>query len=192
LSSTGSGASVFGFDAEQTDSYIKLINLRSRLYSPETGRFLTKDTWQGNYNRSLSLNRWIYVEDNSNNFVDPLGMAKRSCLFYFDGAGNTGNDTIGKPQNNFLSRLNEALHFQVKIVPIFPYGTSLSGEDMFSNVKDVVEPAANGRDAGVTTAKANQIWNYVVFGKEIAETVNLWGNCSFQGHANRSEVKLNF
>jgi hypothetical protein len=30
------------------------------------------------------------------------------------------------------------------------------------------------------------------YGKEIAETVNLWGNCSFQGPANRSEVKLNF
>jgi hypothetical protein len=33
LTSTGSGTSVFGFDGEQTDSYIKLIYLRSRMYA---------------------------------------------------------------------------------------------------------------------------------------------------------------
>ena len=34
LSNEGTGTSIYGFDAELTDSYIKLINLRSRLYDP--------------------------------------------------------------------------------------------------------------------------------------------------------------
>jgi hypothetical protein len=37
-----------------------LIDLRSRLYSPETGRFLTQDSWQGDYNRPATLNRWEF------------------------------------------------------------------------------------------------------------------------------------
>jgi RHS repeat-associated protein len=58
------------------DSYIKLINLRSRLYSPETGRFLTRDSWQGDCNRPLCLNRWNYTEGNPVNFTDPSGYIK--------------------------------------------------------------------------------------------------------------------
>ena len=62
LASAGEGNSSYGFTGEMQDSYIKLIYLRSRMYSPVTGRFLTKDSWQGNYTRPLSLNGWNYVE----------------------------------------------------------------------------------------------------------------------------------
>jgi RHS repeat-associated protein len=77
--SYGEGQSDYGFAAEFTDSYIKLIYLRSRMYSPGTGRFLTKDSWPGNYNRPLSLNRWNYVEGNPINLTDPSGQC------YIDG-----------------------------------------------------------------------------------------------------------
>jgi hypothetical protein len=48
------------------------------MYSTETGRFLTRDVWQGDYNRPLSLNKWNYVEGNPINRTDPSGMM--SCL----------------------------------------------------------------------------------------------------------------
>ncbi|MBK6647034.1 MAG: hypothetical protein IPG44_15035 [Anaerolineales bacterium] len=47
----------------------KLIYLRSRLYSPDTGRFLTKDSWLGDYNKPLSLNRWHYTNGNPVNYT---------------------------------------------------------------------------------------------------------------------------
>ena len=37
------------------------------------GRFLTRDSWQGNFTRPLSLNRWNYVSGNPINRVDPSG-----------------------------------------------------------------------------------------------------------------------
>lgn len=63
----------YSYTSEYSDTYIKLIYLRSRMYSPETGRLTTKDSWQGDYNRPLSLNHWNYVEGNPVNFTDPSG-----------------------------------------------------------------------------------------------------------------------
>jgi len=88
MNRAGSGASSYGFTGEWTDSYIKLIYLRSRYYSPATGRFLTKDSWQGDYNRPLSLNGWNYVEGNPINYTDPNGNSPRpdtefqACISY--------------------------------------------------------------------------------------------------------------
>jgi hypothetical protein len=50
------------------------------MYSPLTGRYLTRDSWQGDYNRPLSLNRWNYVEGNPVNRFDPSGMVPCSML----------------------------------------------------------------------------------------------------------------
>ena len=74
LSSVGDGASSYGYAGDWRDS-TGMIYLRARYYSPETGRFVTRDTWQGNYTRPLSLNRWNYVESNPINRVDPTGHA---------------------------------------------------------------------------------------------------------------------
>ena len=71
--SVGAGQTSYGFTNEYQDSYIKLIYLRSRFYSPEVGRFQTRDSWQGDYNRPGSLNKWNYVEGNPVNRVDPTG-----------------------------------------------------------------------------------------------------------------------
>ncbi len=58
--SAGAGQSSYGYANEYQDSYIELIYLRSRFYSPEAGRFQTRDSWQGDYNRPMSCNMWLY------------------------------------------------------------------------------------------------------------------------------------
>jgi len=72
LSSVGSGSSPFAYTGEQVDVN-GLVYLRARYYASDTGRFLTKDSWMGDYNRPLSLNRWMYVEGNPVNYTDPSG-----------------------------------------------------------------------------------------------------------------------
>ena len=73
LDDAGSIATSYGFTGEWTDSYIELVYLRSRYYSPGIGRFLTKDVWPGDSTRPLSLNGWNYAEGNPVNFADPSG-----------------------------------------------------------------------------------------------------------------------
>jgi len=59
----------------------QLTYLRARFYASGTGRFLTRDTWEGDYSRPLSLNRWGYVEGNPINFADPTGLFPRDLIF---------------------------------------------------------------------------------------------------------------
>jgi len=41
---------------------------------PSLGRFLTRDTWDGDANRPMSYNRWSYVGGNPINYADPSGL----------------------------------------------------------------------------------------------------------------------
>jgi len=72
VSSIGSGASAYQFTGESLDAN-GLTYLRARYYNSGDGRFLSRDTWNGNYNRPLSLNRWGYVEGNPINLTDASG-----------------------------------------------------------------------------------------------------------------------
>jgi hypothetical protein len=50
------------------------------LYDPSSGRFLTRDSWLGEFNKPLSLNRWNFVEGNPINKTDPSGnMSVEDC-----------------------------------------------------------------------------------------------------------------
>ena len=96
-----SGYSAYGFTSEWTDDYIKNIDLRSRWYSPQTGRFVSRDTWQGDYTRPNSLNKWNYSYSNPVRYTDPSGedpigecIAAFFALVFVDGPSPAG-DVIG-------------------------------------------------------------------------------------------------
>jgi RHS repeat-associated protein len=71
LNSSGAGATNYGFANEHTSQ--GLIYLRARWYSPQSGRFLTKDSWPGDFTRPMSYNDWLYVYANPVNDTDPTG-----------------------------------------------------------------------------------------------------------------------
>ncbi|HUI87278.1 MAG TPA: DUF6531 domain-containing protein [Anaerolineales bacterium] len=71
IASMGSDSSIFGFTNEYTSQ--GLIYLRSRTYEPSIGRFLSKDSWQGDDTTPMSYNAWLYVDANPVNLTDPSG-----------------------------------------------------------------------------------------------------------------------
>ncbi len=73
LAQTGEDSSGYGFTGEWADGYTGLLNLRARQYSPVLGRFISKDTWQGDYQTPMSYNAWLYGYANPVIFVDPSG-----------------------------------------------------------------------------------------------------------------------
>ena len=55
------------------DTFAGLYYLRARWYDPSVGRFLTKDQFPGFIEKPISTNRYIYVFNNPENFIDPSG-----------------------------------------------------------------------------------------------------------------------
>jgi RHS repeat-associated protein len=68
-----SSQAAYGYTGEYTGDSTDLVYLRARYYAPTTGRFLTKDTWDGDYNSPLTFNRWNYVTSDPINYTDPSG-----------------------------------------------------------------------------------------------------------------------
>lgn len=72
------------FDAES-----KLIYLRTRYYEPGSGRFISKDPFQGYMKSSQSINPYIYCGNNPVTRIDPKGTS------WWDDACQMGRDIKG-------------------------------------------------------------------------------------------------
>jgi RHS repeat-associated protein len=109
LASVGNGASPFAFTGEQQD-VSGLTYLRARYYSSGDGRFTSKDTWMGDYNSPLSLNRWLYAYAQPINNTDPSGLQTYHFLFadFQDDYGDN-NRTAARWTNQEITIVHQAL-----------------------------------------------------------------------------------
>jgi RHS repeat-associated protein len=69
---TGGGGQPFGFTGEQRDA-TGLVYLRARMYDPNVGRFMQRDTHPGGKGDPASQHRYAYVANNPVNATDPSG-----------------------------------------------------------------------------------------------------------------------
>ncbi len=60
------------FTGQEKDS-TGLYYYRARYYDLETGRFLTRDTWAGDYKKPQTLNKYVYCLNNPLKYNDPSG-----------------------------------------------------------------------------------------------------------------------
>ena len=70
----GSGKKYYGYNAESYNPVTGNQNLRARQVNIRRQRFLTEDTYIGDKVNVLSLNRYIYANDNPLRYVDPNGL----------------------------------------------------------------------------------------------------------------------
>ncbi|MGG4451226.1 RHS repeat domain-containing protein [Brevibacillus porteri] len=63
----------FMYAGEMFDKESGFYYLRARYYDPKIGRFISEDTYKGQVDNPLSLNRYTYVSNNPLRFVDPSG-----------------------------------------------------------------------------------------------------------------------
>lgn len=61
------------YAGEFYDSSAELYYLRARYYSPETGRFISEDSYKGDSKNPASLNLYTYCQNDPVNHIDPTG-----------------------------------------------------------------------------------------------------------------------
>ena len=73
VNTTGSTPNVYLYQGEQYDPDLNLYYLRARYFNPLTGRFLTRDAYDGNLKDTASLHKYLYAGADPVNHSDPTG-----------------------------------------------------------------------------------------------------------------------
>ena len=73
IDSTGVTENSYRYTGEQFDSESGNYYLRARYLNPTAGRFLTQDTWMGNSQNPITLNKYVYGNSDPVNWIDPTG-----------------------------------------------------------------------------------------------------------------------
>ncbi len=86
LESTGEVNNNIRYSGYQYDEETGLYYLNSRMYDPKTARFLQEDTYTGEANDPLSLNRYTYCSNNPIIYWDPTGHSWKDIENFFKAA----------------------------------------------------------------------------------------------------------
>jgi len=70
---TGTTPNIYLYRGEHFDSDLGLYYLRARWYNPQTGRFLSRDSLEGNATDPASLHKYLYANGDPINLYDPKG-----------------------------------------------------------------------------------------------------------------------
>ena len=89
----GSGKKYYGYNSESYNPVTGNQNLRARQVNIRRQRFLTEDTYLGEKNNPLTLNRYIYGNDNPLKFKDPDGLYSLVAQVGIDSNVITGGGT---------------------------------------------------------------------------------------------------
>lgn len=120
----GEGKKYYGYNAESYNPVTGNQNLRNRQLNIRRQRFLTEDTYLGNETDVLSINRYIYTEDNPLKYKDPLGLwsdeyiEELSRQLIASGLAN-GDRNVNLMEQSSLTRVG------VDVITNIAYGISL-------------------------------------------------------------------
>lgn len=73
---SGATPNVFLYRGEQYDPSLQMYYLRARWYWPQTGRFVTADTYKGEKEEPPSLHWYLYAHAEPVNGLDPSGQSR--------------------------------------------------------------------------------------------------------------------
>ena len=73
LSGANARTTFYAYNGESYDSATGMVNLRARQYEPGVMRFNQRDIIKGDQSAPISLNRYLYCENNPVNYIDPSG-----------------------------------------------------------------------------------------------------------------------
>jgi len=82
-STAGTAQTSYGYTGEYFGDYNELVYLRARNYAPGIGRFITRDTWNGEIKSPITYNKWAYANANPIVYIDQTGLSGSFSLASF-------------------------------------------------------------------------------------------------------------
>jgi uncharacterized protein (DUF2235 family) len=121
---------------------------RARYFNPNTGRFWTRDTDEGDQEDPLSLHKYLYAADNPINEIDPLGQS----FFGFDGTGNSpSNPYQTNVRKLWYGSTDPDRHYEVGVGTSFSFGFGKSfGAGMARRERKAMRELIDDRAKGDT------------------------------------------
>jgi RHS repeat-associated protein len=90
----GTSAQPFSYTGEQRDAESGFVHLRTRMYDPSIGRFLSRDPTAGSPEQPLSLNRYSYAFNSPLTLADPGGLSPNQSRVLGDLCFHIDQDTL--------------------------------------------------------------------------------------------------
>jgi RHS repeat-associated protein len=118
---SGSTPNEFMYRGEQYDSDLGLYYLRARYYNPATGRFMSRDPYNGVRNDPASLHKYLYAGGDPVNLLDPTGRAEDDYSLII------GKFTL-KVSNRFLEfggAVSCAFTFDAFVITLLEHGNAI-------------------------------------------------------------------
>ena len=150
LDQTGTSENRYLYTGEQFDASLDQYYLRARYYNPANGRFTQMDTYQGRMQEPVTLHKYLYVNGDPINVIDPSGkvgltekMVTVSLLTYLVGSAIVETTRVNIKSDSHLAIGLSVLDSQIvsdkekKLLS----NTFLSERDDESNVSDAVDSA---------------------------------------------------
>ncbi len=81
------------YRGEQFDPDLGLYYLRARYYNPGTGRFMSRDPYDGNKILPISQHKYLYAAGDAVNRIDPRGREAMFEVCNQDQCCSTGSET---------------------------------------------------------------------------------------------------
>jgi len=111
LQQTGETENNYLYTGEQVDPNTGGYYLRARYYNPESGRFLSMDSFDGVAQDPITLHKYLYANGDPVNMIDPTG--------YF----SIGSLSVG----NAISGILNTMHRLSKVMDILNFATDPTG-----------------------------------------------------------------
>jgi RHS repeat-associated protein len=158
IGSSGSGTpNNYLYCCEQFDADLGFYYLRARFMNPNTGRFWTTDTFEGDQEDPVSLHKYLFVADNPVNNTDP-----------------SGNEFVSEVLDigNMLGQLDS---FVNNAQLVFKKAMSVAyRQRAFNLLYNVIRPTLNAiQDESGAKNFGGENAEYMLLGTCIAETGNL-------------------
>ena len=154
----------YTYNAESYNPNLDVQYLRARYYSPSTANFLTEDSYLGDINDPLTLNRYNYVKSSPLNYVDPEGELPQVVIgaiggFVYSGVGSIIGQTLSGDiswTRVFVDALSGAIGGAVTSLAGFKVGRAVEGA--ISETADyVLTQLENGRKVSIAGVISNML-----------------------------------